>query len=47
MRSVSDHPLAIWREWARDVTGTGLPCGHFLPEDAPEETTRQLLAFLG
>jgi haloacetate dehalogenase len=37
--------LAVWREWATDVRGRGLPCGHFLPEEAPEETTAALRDF--
>ncbi len=38
--------LAIWRAHARGpVRGHPLPCGHFLPEEAPEETARALLAF--
>ena len=37
--------LAVWREWADDVRGTALDCGHFLPEEAPEETYAQLHAF--
>ncbi|MET7947727.1 alpha/beta hydrolase [Micromonospora sp. NPDC005324] len=41
-----DDPLAIWREWADDVRGEPVPVGHFIPEEAPDETTRQLLAFL-
>ncbi|WBB69320.1 alpha/beta hydrolase [Micromonospora sp. WMMD812] len=41
-----DDPLAIWREWADDVRGGPVPVGHFIPEEAPEETTRQLLDFL-
>ncbi|MGW2621453.1 alpha/beta fold hydrolase [Micromonospora taraxaci] len=41
-----DDPLAIWREWADDVRGGPVPVGHFIPEEAPDETTRQLLAFL-
>ncbi|WP_433553736.1 alpha/beta fold hydrolase [Micromonospora zamorensis] len=41
-----DDPLAIWREWADDVRGEPVPVGHFIPEEAPEETTRQLLDFL-
>jgi haloacetate dehalogenase len=40
------EPLAIWREKAVDVTGRALPCGHFLPEEAPEETLAALEAFL-
>ncbi|MFI6262091.1 alpha/beta fold hydrolase [Micromonospora sp. NPDC051006] len=41
-----EDPLAIWRGWADDVRGGPLPVGHFIPEEAPEETTRQLLEFL-
>jgi len=36
-----------WREWAGDVRGVALPTGHFLAEEAPEETAAELLAFLG
>lgn len=39
-------PLTIWRGKATDVRGEALPCGHFLPEEAPEETLRALDAFL-
>lgn len=39
--------VAVWREWAEDVRGQGLPCGHYLPEEAPEETLQALLAFFG
>jgi haloacetate dehalogenase len=38
--------LAVWRERAAKVSGRALPCGHFLPEEAPEETLGELLAFL-
>lgn len=38
--------LAAWRERATDVRGRPLPCGHFLPEEAPEETCAELQAFL-
>ncbi|MGW0215332.1 alpha/beta fold hydrolase [Micromonospora chokoriensis] len=41
-----DDPLAIWREWADDVRGEPVPVGHFIPEEAPDETLRQLLDFL-
>ncbi len=37
---------AIWRERAVDVRGKALPCGHFLPEEAPEETLAELRIFL-
>ncbi len=35
-----------WRERASDVRGRALPCGHFLAEEAPEETCAELHAFL-
>jgi haloacetate dehalogenase len=38
--------LAIWREHAADVRGRALPCGHFIPEEAPEETLAELRNFL-
>jgi haloacetate dehalogenase len=38
-------PLAIWREWADDVGGHALDCGHFLPEEAPDETYTALRDF--
>ena len=41
-----DDPLAIWREWADDLRGGPVPVGHFIPEEAPDETARQLLDFL-
>jgi haloacetate dehalogenase len=34
-----------WRKWATDVRGRALPCGHFLPEEAPEETLAELTTF--
>jgi haloacetate dehalogenase len=37
--------LAVWRDWAGDVEGTPLPCGHYLPEEAPDETANALLGF--
>jgi haloacetate dehalogenase len=38
--------LATWREAAEDVRGRGIDCGHFLAEEAPEETLAALLPFL-
>jgi haloacetate dehalogenase len=38
--------LATWRERAAGpVTGRALDCGHYLPEERPEETARELLSF--
>jgi len=37
--------LAVWRDWADDVRGHGLECGHYLAEEAPEETYAALHAF--
>ena len=38
--------LAVWRERADDVRGRPLDCGHFLAEEAPEGTAREIMAFL-
>ena len=37
--------LGVWRERARMVQGRALPCGHFLAEEAPDETLAELRAF--
>jgi len=40
-----DDVLSIWRGWANDVRGRALDCGHYLAEEAPAETLRELLSF--
>jgi haloacetate dehalogenase len=38
--------LAIWQTYAADIRrAAALPCGHYLTEEAPEETLRELRAF--
>ena len=38
--------LATWRaKAAGEVAGRALPCGHFLPEEQPEATARELARF--
>ena len=37
--------LATWRERADDVRGRSLPCGHYLAEEEPETTWRELRDF--
>lgn len=37
--------LSYWRMLARDVEGEALPCGHFLPEEAPQASLERLTEF--
>ncbi len=37
--------LSIWREYGGDVQGEALPCGHFVPEEAPKARVRSLISF--
>ena len=37
--------LAEWRNVAVDVSGHGVPGGHYLPEEAPDETVAALVHF--
>ena len=39
-------PLACWAKFGDDITGRPLPCGHFIPEEAPEELLEALDGFL-
>ena len=38
--------LGIWRDYAADVSGRALDCGHFLAEESPDETYDALASFL-
>ncbi len=35
-----------WKEKADNVTGKSLPCGHFIPEEAPDELLSEIVPFL-
>jgi haloacetate dehalogenase len=37
--------LEVWHEWAADVRGRGLDCGHYLAEERPDEVLAELRAF--
>jgi haloacetate dehalogenase len=37
--------LAEWRQVARDASGRALPCGHYIPEEAPDELLAEMLSF--
>lgn len=38
--------LHVWREYATDVRGQALACGHFIPEEMPDESYAVLRPFL-
>ena len=39
--------LAVWRDYADNVIGGAIECGHYVPEEAPEETLRYFLQHFG
>ena len=36
---------AVWRQWADDVRGRPIDCGHYLAEEAPEEIAEEFVEF--
>jgi haloacetate dehalogenase len=38
--------LGVWRNWADDLRGRALDCGHHLSEEAPQELVAELQTFL-
>jgi haloacetate dehalogenase len=38
--------LDVWSAYASDVSGSALPCDHYVPEEAPDQTAAALTAFL-
>lgn len=45
MEDLYGDPLAIWRDWADDVRGQSVDCGHHIAEEAPAELAALLTAF--
>jgi len=42
-----NDPLERWKPWTTDLRGFSLPCGHFMPEEAPDAIAKALLDFFG
>lgn len=40
-------PLALWGQWADDVSGRAVDATHFLAEDRPDEVAQLLVDFFG
>ena len=39
-------PIKVWEDWADDVEGESIDCGHFLPEEKPIDTYKSIYKFL-
>jgi haloacetate dehalogenase len=39
-------PIKVWKDWALQVEGESIDCGHFLPEEKPLETYASIVSFL-
>lgn len=37
--------INVWKDYALNVSGKSLPCGHFLPEESPVEVIEELRKF--
>ena len=42
----SPAPLEVWRQYAHDVRGFPVDCGHFIPEEAPAAVAGPIAEFL-
>ena len=40
------NPIEVWNKWAKNVQGFSLDCGHFIPEERPEETIDYIKNFI-
>ena len=45
MEDLYGDPLAIWRDWADDIDGYPIDCGHHMAEEAPAEVASYLAKF--
>jgi haloacetate dehalogenase len=37
--------ISVWRQWADDVRGRAIDCGHYLAEEQPDEVAAELTSF--
>jgi haloacetate dehalogenase len=42
----SGRPLGLWQNWADKLTGREIDCGHFAPEENPDDLLTAVLPFL-
>ena len=47
LRDLYGDVLEVWQPWGADIRGKGMPCGHHMAEEIPEQLAAELLAFLG
>lgn len=45
-KRVTSDPLEIWHRYARDVRVINTSCGHFIPEEAPQDVVDPMREFL-
>jgi haloacetate dehalogenase len=45
LEELHGDPLAIWRDWANDLRGRPIDCGHHIAEEAAAELAAELTAF--
>lgn len=38
--------IEVWQRYATDVRGHSYPCGHYIPEEKPDELYEELIGFL-
>jgi haloacetate dehalogenase len=43
--NVQHSPLSTWQQWAKDVRGFAIDCGHYMPEENPEAVSQALIEF--
>ena len=42
----TQDPLKIWQDYAANVRGQSLPCGHYIAEELPDESYVAIKQFL-
>lgn len=46
MEELYGDPVAIWRDWAKDVRGVPVESGHHMAEEAPDAVATAIRGFL-